>query len=305
MSPHTWSLFGFGSCVHCAEDGLAPGRGISPPFPWKIPYSCEECCHSSHILVRSVVVRRRPRLVANHPDKGPESRFCDLLKRLWENWPLGEMIEDLWSNPSEFSFKFELKKAKQQKGLKCTTEMPGGPPLLNPRLLLVGCIIAGKGFFCLVFLLLPVSAQEVSKLSSPIWRSLRRLCQRVAEVMVVTSPGPSEPYFSMTPTHSTRRLDGNCSRDKLMLGAAAGLLSGLSRQKHDTAKLEVAPAAGSLCRGVASDIPISKRTETSLFFSPGPSFSPDEAVWGALLLCSLRTEDKPVTAWLKAFGTRL
>lgn len=151
MSPHTWSLFGFGSCVHCAEDGLALGRGISPPFPWKIPYSCEECCHSSHILVRSVVVRRRPRLVANHPDKGPESRFCDLLKRLWENWPLGEMIEDLWSNPSEFSFKFELKKAKQQKGLKCTTEMPGGPPLLNPRLLLVGCIIAGKGFFCLVF----------------------------------------------------------------------------------------------------------------------------------------------------------
>lgn len=140
MSPHSWSLFGSGSCVHCAEDCWAPGRGISPPFPWKIPYSCEERCH-----------RWRPRLVANRPDKGPESRFCDLLKRLWENWPLGEMIEDLWSNPSKFSFKFELKKAKQQKGLKCTTEMPGGPLLLNPRLLLAGCIIAGKSFFVWFF----------------------------------------------------------------------------------------------------------------------------------------------------------
>lgn len=139
------------------------------------------------------------------------------------------------------------KKTRQLKGMKCTTEMPKGHPLLNPYLLLDDHIIAGKGFFYLIFvcLLLPVSAQDVSKLSSQIWSLLYGLCQRVVRLTVVTSPNTFKPYFSMTPTHSTKGSDGNCSRNKWTLGAAAGLLGGLSRREHDTTRLEASPAAGS------------------------------------------------------------
>lgn len=62
----------------------------------------------------------------------------------------------------------------------------------------------------------------------------------------------------------------------MRLGAAAGLLSCLSHREHDTAMLEAASAAGSLCGGVTSDIPSSQRDETNLFLPLGPWLSPDD-----------------------------
>lgn len=78
--------------------------------------------------------------------------------------------------------------------------------------------------------------------------------------------------FPVTPTRFTLGSETNCTRDKLMLGLSAGLLSSLSCGEHHTTRLGAPPAASSLCRGAASDIPIPRKAETSLFSPLGPHF---------------------------------
>lgn len=149
--------------------------------------------------------------------------------------------------------------------------MPRGHPLLNPHLFLTGHIIARKVFFLLLFLFVCSCLCPLKRFQNCLLWSGTCCIGCVSgwwgwqQWPLLVPPNPIFLWFQHTPHVEKCGSDGNCSGEDLMLGETAGLLSGSLRRERDTARLEASPAAGSLCRGVTSNIPISKRAETSLF----------------------------------------